>query len=77
VVDETFKTLRTPSFIPLKITSVEPRQHRRRRFYRVKKIQKKGIPNLITPLSTTTQFEESKDSPSPKGLQGSKGKSTQ
>jgi len=76
-VDKNLTILRTPFVSPLEITSVEHVQTRRRRSYRVRKSQKKGIPKIITPLSTKTQVEEVKDSPSPEVLQGSKGKEPQ
>jgi uncharacterized protein YifN (PemK superfamily) len=49
-------------------------QPRRRRSNKIRKSQKKGNPNLITPLSTTTQVEEVKDSPIQRDQKNPKGR---
>jgi hypothetical protein len=76
-VVDALTALGTPSVSPLKITSAEWVQPRRRRSNRIKRSQKKKIPTLVTPLTITTQVEEVKYSPSPKGSKESKGKEPQ
>jgi hypothetical protein len=62
VVDH-ITALGTPSINPLKLTSAEWVQPRRRRSKRIRS-QKKNRSILSTPLNITSQVEEVKDSPS-------------
>jgi hypothetical protein len=73
-VDDVLTTLGTPTVNPLKITTTEWVQPRRRRSNRIKKSQKKRIPIPSTPLTITPQVEEVKDSPSPEQKKETKGK---
>jgi len=75
-VADTLTTLRTTSINLLNIASDELVQPRRRRYYKIIKIQKHESPKLITSLSNPIKNEEVKDSPSPEKLQKSKGKIT-
>jgi hypothetical protein len=75
-VVDALTALGTPIVSPLKITSAEWVQPRRRRSNRIKS-QKKEILVSTTPLTITSQVEEIKDSPSPEQQKETKGKEPQ